>query len=64
MPKNVMPVLLLLPDFFYAQLWKLTLMPSEEILQQKLKDCIEMYRLTLVLNQKLDEIFKAKWCEV
>lgn len=43
---------------------KLPQIPSEDTLIQKNWDCMEMGRLTSVINNDLDELFKTKRCEV
>lgn len=48
----------------YVQMWKSSQFPSEELLKQKLKTCIEMNRLTSVLHLESKENLKMKSSEV
>lgn len=48
----------------YAKFWKSPLIPSEDLLKQKLKNCIEMDKLTSILHQECNEHFKSKWAKL
>lgn len=43
----------------YPQCWKSSQVPTDELLKQKLRTCIEMDRLTSILNSESND-FKAK----
>lgn len=45
----------------YAQYWKSLSIPSEEMLFQKICECIEMDKLTMILNGQSDVMFISKW---
>lgn len=45
----------------YAQVWKLSQTPSEEMVLQNIRVCIDMDKLTSILNDESNEMFLAKW---
>lgn len=43
----------------YAQHWKSSCVPSEETFFQKIRERIEIDKLTLLLNDKSEQVFKS-----